>query len=147
MAKPDLRTYRLFISHGWKFTNDYYRMSDYLEKISEANPQFNYEVRSDPSYSIKEHRQPEELMTDLRNQIRASECVIIVADMYHDFKYWLDYAMDVAQKHDIPVIGVRCWNEIPTPVQIKSRVNEMADWDTKSIFTAIKNQCRFEIEY
>lgn len=142
-----LRTYHLFISHGWKYTDDYYRMMEYLEKISESEPQFRYDLHSEPeSEKGRKNRKTEELMAEMQEQIRDTECVLILSDMYKESHYWLDYAMDLAQDWQIPILGIRKWNGQKSPYQIEERADEMVEWEKKSILTAIRNQCRLEHE-
>ncbi|HKJ33802.1 MAG TPA: TIR domain-containing protein [Balneolales bacterium] len=142
-----LRTYHLFISHGWKYTDDYYRMVEYLEKLSQMESRFGYDIHSEPeSEKGKKNRNTEELMSEMQSQIRDSECVFILSDMYKEYHYWLDYAMDLAKDWDIPIIGVRTWGDAETPYQIEERADEMVEWHDKSILTAIRNQCRMEQE-
>jgi hypothetical protein len=147
MSAAALRTYHIYISHGWKYTDDYYRMINYLEKLSEAEPNFGYDIHSEPeSEKGKKNRNTDELMAEMQSQIRDSECIIILSDMYNDFHYWLDYAMELAKDWQIPIIGIRTWGNEETPNQIETNADEVVEWHNQSILTAIRNQCRMEEE-
>ena len=65
---PKLHTCRIFISHAWKYNEEYYRLIDYLNDASE----FQY-----ANYSVPEHDPKEgDIEEALRRQIRPVEWAI-----------------------------------------------------------------------
>ena len=71
---PTLKTYDVFISHAWKYPDDYYRIVEFLNKA----PNFKWRNYSVPPHDPKEG----DLEEALKKQIRPVNGVIILAGMY-----------------------------------------------------------------
>lgn len=129
---PALRTYRVFISHAWKYSDDYYRI---VRLLNDA-PNFSWQ-----NYSVPEHDpldDEEELKEGLRKQIRPVHIVVILAGMYANHSDWIEFEMDFADLIDKPMIGVRPWGQQRVPKEVQDRVREMVGWNTTSIVSAIR---------
>src|SRR5215831_17171270 len=99
---PYLRTYRVFISHAWHRSADYYRVVQFL---SEA-PHLRWE-----NLSVPEH--------DLRGQMRPADVFLIVAGMYAAHSDWIDFELSFARRIGRPIIGIirRGSERIPAAIQ------------------------------
>ena len=75
---PELKIYDLFISHAWRYNDDYTRLVDMLRKA----PNFNWRNYSDPKHDPvvdpddKVNR--DRLVRELEGQIRPTNCVIVI---------------------------------------------------------------------
>ena len=100
---PALKTYRLFISHAWQYHSDYYRL---VEMLKEANyfVWYNYSV---PRHDPKDVNNKKALAEALQNQMRPTNCVLIVSGMYAAYREWIQYEIDLAAHWGKPVIGIR----------------------------------------
>lgn len=60
----------------------------------------------------------------LRRKISECGCVVLFAEMYGNYKEWIDLAIDIANEMHKPLIGVRDWDASPVPKleQINCRV-------------------------
>lgn len=129
---PALRTYRFFISHAWRYSDDYYRIVRLLDNA----PNF-----SGSNYSVPEHDPLEtgdDLEEALKTQIRPVQIVIILAGMYVNHSEWIEFEMDFADQIGKPMIGVRPWGQQREPREVKDRVKEMVGWNTASVVSAIR---------
>lgn len=135
---PDLKTYDLFISHAWRYHDDYDRLVELLNKA----PNFkwrNYSApRHDPAIDPSTEVGFEQLKSALRDQIRPVNCVLILAGMYAAHSLWINVEMDIAVRFSKPMVGVRPWGQERTPQAVEDRVKEMAGWNTDSIVAAIR---------
>lgn len=135
---PHLRTYDLFISHAWRYHQDYTRLVNLLNKA----PCFswrNYSVpRHDPAIDPNTPVGFDRLTAALTNQIRPVNCVLILSGMYAAYRTWIQTEIDIAREYAKPMVGVRPWGQERIPQNVSNSVNEMVGWNTDSIVDAIR---------
>lgn len=135
---PDLKTYDLFISHAWRYHDDYDRVVKLLNEAPNFNWR-NYSVpRHDPAIDPNTEAGFQKLKSALRDQIRPVNCVLILAGMYASHSRWINVEMDLADEYPKPMIGVRPWGQERTPQGVQDRVKELVGWNTDSIVSAIR---------
>lgn len=127
---PPLKTYDTFISHAWKYSDDYYRIVDLLDKA----PNFKWRNYSVPQHDPKDGN----LEEALKKQIRPVNIVIILAGMYTNYSDWIEFEMDFSDLIAKPMIGVKPWGAQRVPKEVQDRVKEMVGWNTSSIVDAIR---------
>lgn len=132
---PELKTYRLFISHAWEYNADYYRLTDLLSKA----PYF-----SSANYSVPEHdplhtKTKRELVSALYDQIRPTHIVIILCGMYVPYSEWIQKEIDIALGFPKPIIGIKPWGAERIPQAVQQVAKEIVGWNTSSIVSAIRN--------
>lgn len=131
---PDLRVYRLFISHAWIHNDDYYTLVDMLNKANH----FKWH-----NYSVPEHEPllvttTKQLDEGLVLQIRLTQAVIIISGMYAAHRQWIQREIEIAQEMNKPIIGIKPWGNERIPVAVQSAACEMVGWNTTSIVDAIR---------
>lgn len=135
---PYLKTYDLFVSHAWKYDDDYNRFVNLLNQAS----YFKYRNYSVPNYKPKFNPYKpvsnQELSQGLSNQIKPVNCVIIIAGMYAAYRDWIHHEIEWAQYYKKPIIGVKPWAAQKTPTFVQDTSNEMVNWNTDSIVSAIR---------
>jgi Thoeris protein ThsB, TIR-like domain len=136
---PELKTYDLFISHAWKYHEDYDRL---VEMLNNA-PNFkwrNYSVpQHDPKIDPNTNVGYAKLKTELEKQIKPVNCVIVLAGMYAAYSGWIGEEMNIADSYSKPMGGVNPWGQQRTPTAVSGRVKEMVGWNTATIIAAIRN--------
>lgn len=132
---PSLHTYRLFISHAWKYHDDYRRIVDLLDNANRFE-YANYSVPKDESY---DDMGSSELYDQLRKQIRPVESVVILAGLYVSYSNWIKFEINYAQKLDKPIIGVQPWGSDQTPKPVSQSANTIVGWNSKTIVRAIRD--------
>lgn len=133
-----LKTYRLFISHAWAYSDDYTRLVSLLESAPRFR-WYNYSAPSskpvvDPRTTVGKRK----LRSELADQIRPVGCVVILAGMYASYREWIQAEIDIATTWDKPLLGIRPWGAQRTPVAVSGAVDEMVAWNTASIVSAIR---------
>jgi hypothetical protein len=131
---PELKTYRLFISHAWTHNEEYLR----LEKMFKDTPNFRWQ-----NYSVPEHDQLDassvtELTENLEKQMKPTNVVIIISGMYAAYRKWIQKEMDMAKDMKKPIVGVKPWGQERTPEAVKDAANEMVGWKASSIVGAVR---------
>lgn len=135
---PQLKTYDLFISHAWRYNEDYYRLVNLLN----GAPNFkwrNYSVpEHDPVLDPDDEQDAKILTAELDGQIKPVNCVLIISGMYVTHSKWIQTEINIAQKYGKPIIGIKPRGQERIPVAVSSVAKEMVGWNTDSIVSAIR---------
>jgi len=128
---PALRTYRVFISHAWAYSEDYWRVVRFLNE----SPNFRWD-----NLSVPEHNPVtgEELAYELRNQMRNADVFLIIAGMYASRREWIDFEIQFARRIGRPIIGIVKWGSERVPIAIQNSAREIVGWNGASIVGAIR---------
>lgn len=131
---PSLKTYDLFISHAWRYDDDY----DRLVNLLRIAPLFKWRNYSVPQQKPIRVTSDSQLYAALERQIRPANAVLIISGMYFNYREWIQSEMEIAQYYDKPMIGIRPWGAKRTPVAVQESVWTMTGWNTASIVQAIR---------
>lgn len=129
--------YNLFISHSWKYSNDYER----LENLLRDYPYFvfkNYSVpKKDPLdiYGTNYERKLREVIT---NQMRSCSCFVVIAGLYASYSDSIDMEIDIAIELGKPIIAVQPWGSSATSQRAKNVADRVVGWNTSSVVQAIR---------
>lgn len=137
---PSLRNYDIFVSHAWQYNQDYYNLIGLLNAA--PNFQFrNYSVPThDPLVNPGTPVGQKKLADLLDMQIRPTQCLLVIAGMYANHKYWIDKEMAIAESYGKPMIGLIPWGQQRVPIGVQERCHEMAHWSTVSIVDAVRRR-------
>lgn len=135
---PELKTYDLFVSHAWRYNDDYYR----LVKLLEDAPLFywrNYSVPKhdpviDPNTTVGYNR----LVSLLDKQVRPVNCVLILGGMYAAHSKWINEEITIAQSYDKPIVAIYPWASERMPSVVQEAAHEIVSWNTNSIVSAVR---------
>jgi hypothetical protein len=131
---PQLRDYKVFISHAWAYHDDYYR----LEKFLNEAPNFSWTNLSVPRHDPIKNT--DELAKELHNQMRPAEAFLILAGMYVSHSDWIQYEINFARRIGRPIIGIKPWGNVLIPVAVQKGADEIVGWNTASIVAAIRSR-------
>lgn len=131
---PLLKTYDLFISHAWRYNDDYYSL------VSLLNAASNFKWRN---YSVPEHdsfgkMNNAQLLAELDGQIKPVNAVLIIAGMYVNHSDWILAEIEIAQKYRKPIIGLTPRGAQVTPRVVQDAAAVMVGWSTDSIVAAVR---------
>lgn len=132
---PTLKTYDLFISHAWKYNNQYYDLVDLLKDHS------NFKFRN---YSVPEHdpidfNTKRELYNQLDEQIRQSGIVLLIAGKYIKYREWIKEEIKIAKKYNKPIIAIRPWGADIMPNEAEKEADIVVNWQASSVVNAIRS--------
>ena len=132
---PPLKTYVGFISHAWKYNDEYERLVGMLKEA----PNFSFRNSSVPKTDpIPTPITDAKLKAALDEQIRIANIVIILSGMYAAHSDWVSTEIAIAAKYQKPIIGVVPWAQLRIPAAVQMASNEMVRWNTDSIVAAIR---------
>lgn len=123
----------LFISHSWKYNNQY----EGLKKLLENN---GYEYRD---YSVPESKPITDAESDkqleqaIEQKMKYSSVVLIMAGVYSTYSKWINKEIVIAQRLGKPIIAIEPYASERTSSVVKNAADEVCGWNTRSIVNAI----------
>ncbi len=133
-----MRTYNLFISHSWAYSDIYEK----LEILLRERPYFafkNYSVpKDDPLHTSGTDK---ELYEAILRQMQPCSVALILAGVYATYSKWIQKEIQIAQKEFTtpkPIVAVEPWGSEKTSRIVKSNASRIVKWNTDSIVSAIR---------
>ena len=135
---PDLKTYNIFISHAWKYGENY----DRLIKLLDDAPNFYYRNYSSPKDKLFIPPYMYDLNDTIKNKIvskiRRANCVLFISGMFALYKNLMLVEIEIALELEKPIICIKPSDDQVIPPTIYNAADEIVDWDTSSIVDAIR---------
>lgn len=133
---PELKNYRLFISHSWTYGDAYKKLVEFFNE----HPYFkwtNYSVpKDDPIHNAPNE---EALYNAIKAQILPVNCVIILAGVYSTYSKWINKEIEISKKvFSKPIVAVEPWASERTSKIVKDNADVIVKWQSKSIVDAIR---------
>jgi len=134
---PELKNYRLFISHSWTYGDAY----DKLVSFFEEHPNFKWTDYSVPKDDpIHDAPNQTALYNAIKNQISPVNCVIILAGVYSTYSKWINKEIEICKEvFDKPIVAVEPWGSEKTSKIVKDNADVIVKWQSSSIVNAIRN--------
>ena len=133
-----MKTYNLFVSHSWNYTDHY----NGLVALLENDRYFHFKNYSVPRHSpVHGARNDSELRSAIYNQMAQCSAVIILAGVYSTYSKWINIEIDLAKKwfsRSKPIIAVVPWHAKRTSLRVKKAADRVVSWRTASIVNAIR---------
>lgn len=131
---PSLFSYRLFISHAWRYSERYRRVIEFLDAANNFS-YTNYSVSEDKAFDRMNVNQ---LKEELRQQIRPAQVVVVVGGMYIAHSDWIQFEIDFAKSLGKPILGIRPRGALVMPKAVSEAADEIVNWNTASMVGAIR---------
>ena len=135
---PSLKTYDLFISHAWRYSDDY----DRFTRLLDAAPYFSYRNYSAPKdrplVFPGSHASDTFLRALIDKKIRPVNAVVVLSGMYYYYHDWMQTEIDIACSYCKPIIAVKPWGNQTVPQQVASVADATVGWNTDSIVDTIR---------
>lgn len=130
---PENRQYNVFISHAWDYNDDYERVVEFLDDFDELEWQDHSVPLTDPLDTVNDVH----LRARLRDQIRTTSVVLVLAGMYSAHRKWIHNEIELADEFGKPIVGIRPHGAKQTPNVVEDAAVEMVGWRQNSIVGAI----------
>lgn len=129
------KTYRIFVSHSWTYSDDYEKM---IKFFNDQNlDYYNHSVpQSNP---IHTNGTDKELKAAIEAKIKGTSCIVILAGVYSSYSKWIQKEIEIALEYGKPIIAVEPWDADKTSKVVKDNADVTVKWQGKSIVDAIKN--------
>ena len=131
---------RVFVTHTFAESDDYMRVFEFLESVD----RFFYINVAKPE-NLPSEGGLEAIKDELIRQIKASEALVVVSDVYANKPDLVNYMMDVAEANGIGMIAIRPFGGVSeTHPDVLKRVQEHIEWNDRELVDTIKRQARGE---
>jgi hypothetical protein len=132
------KTYNLFISHSWTYSDGYDKLVALLDKKSGFDYK-NYSVpKDDPVHTSGTDR---ELYAAIKRQISSCHCVLILAGVYSTHSKWINKEIKICKEEfstPKPIVAIEPWGSKKTSKVVKDNADRIVGWNTESIVKAIQ---------
>lgn len=132
------KTYNIFISHSWQYSDQYNQLIELLNKDSN----FSYKNYSVPKDSpVHDAKNDKELYDAIKEQISHASVVIILAGVYSSYSKWIDKEIEISNSEfssKKKILAVEPWGSDKTSKKVKDNADKVVKWQSKSIIDAIK---------
>ena len=133
-----MRTYNLFISHSWDYSDAYQRLKNILNNA----PYFDYKdysvPKEDPLLIRNARYYKSELANKIENQMKNCSAILILAGVYASYSDSIQMEIDIARSLKKPIIAIECWGSEKTSTVVKQNATKIVRWNTSSIVGAIR---------
>ena len=132
-----MKTYHLFISHSWTYTDAYKKLVNLLDQAKNFK-YHNYSIPKDDPAHVGSDR---ELSEAIRNQMQPCGTVLVLAGVYASHSKWIDKEIKIARSSfsgPKPILAIEPWGSEKTSQMVKDNADQIVGWNTKSIVSAIR---------
>lgn len=132
--------YYIFISHSWKYADAYNSIVEFLDRELGKGNWKDYSIpQDDPIHTNGSYS---ELYDAIERKLKCCSCVIILAAMYSHYSKWINKEIDIAQKWNKPIIGVKPWGAERVSTEVTDAADKVVGWNGNSIATAVQEVCQ-----
>ena len=132
------KTYNIFISHSWSYSDAYEKLRALLEK----RPYFSFRDYSVPKDDpIHDAPNSQALYDAIKRQMTPCHVVLVMAGVYATYSTWIRKEIKIAKtefQNPKPVIAVKPWAQTSISQFVRDHADEIVAWNTDSIVDAIR---------
>ena len=134
-----MKTYNLFISHSWRYSDQYDRLVNLLRERGYFAFR-NYSVPpDDPIHGADNDAQ---LRRAIRNHMAPCHVVLILAGVYASYSKWINIEIELAEMNfsdPKPIIAIAPWGSERISKPVRAAADRIVRWNTESIVKAIRD--------
>ncbi len=134
-----IETRDIFIAHGWENSPHIHRLTEMLNRANEFDKEFAYVNHGNFDRSALSDETVNDLNSALRQQMTKADVALVMTDIYHDHKEWINKEIKLAKDLDIPVILIRSFESLETPPELEEIADEIVVFDPEEIMKKIKS--------
>ena len=131
------KVYNVFISHSWDHVDDLIRLRNLLNGKGYFNVKFTEVAPINPINSNNVYY----IRQQLSERIKSSDIVLGIAGVYASYSDWMEWELDKAKEHDMPILGVIPRGNERISTIVSNRADKIVRWNTDSIVDAIRKLC------
>ena len=135
-----MKTYNLFISHSWSYSENY----DRLISLLNSRTYFSFRDYSVPKDDpVHDADNEDELREAITNHMRPCHVILIMAGVYSTYSKWIKEEIDIAKNgfsSPKPIIAIKPWGNTNMSTVVTEAADEIVNWNTESIVAAIRRQ-------
>lgn len=130
------RKYRIFVSHSWKYGEEYQRFINLLNNAKSFG-YIDYSIPEEYRLTIYNPQTKTELYNKLKKQIQQAQIVILLGGMYAEYSEVIPDEIQIANEFRKPFIVIKPWGNERIP-SIAKGAKEIVNWNAESVVNAIR---------
>ncbi len=134
-----MKTYNLFISHSWNYSNDYENLIQLLRARSYFTFRDYSVPRDDPIHDADTDTQ---LREAIWRHMAPCSVILIPAGVYATYSKWINKEIDLARGASKPIIAIKLWGSERRSVPVQQAADRIVGWNTNSVVGAIRDLAR-----
>lgn len=135
---PELKTYNIFLSHSWSYSDAYER----LMKLLKQTPYFYFKDYSVPKDNpIHNTPNSQALYEAIKRQMSPCHVILVMAGVYATYSTWIKREIKIAKtKFQVPkpIIAIKPLAQTNVSQVVLENADEIVNWNTNSIVSAIR---------
>jgi hypothetical protein len=134
-----LKSYDIFLTHAWRFHDDWTKFSELMDNTPGIIWR-NFSLPwHDPAMSANTEVGGRFIRDFLESQIIPVHGVVLLAGVYaiNSARRWFDMEVEMARKHNKPLIGLPAFGEKSVPDEVGSLCDVCCEWDARQLLTTI----------
>lgn len=134
-----LKCYDLFLTHAWRFHDDWMKFSELLDKTSGIAWR-NFSLPwHDPAMTASTEVGGRFIRDFLERQIIPVHGVVLLSGVYaiNSARRWFDMEIEMARNHNKPLIGIPAVGEKVVPDEVSSLCDACCEWDAVQLLATI----------
>jgi hypothetical protein len=138
LGKPQ-RTVDIFISHAWRYHEDWNRVCTMLDAYH-PHAWRNFSLPwFDPALSPATEFGGQQLRWSLESQIIPVHAVILLSSVFaqHGSRKWIDFEIGVARKHAKPIIALPASGQSVVSQEVAETADAIAIWDARNLLDLV----------
>lgn len=128
-----IKTFKIFISHGFKASEDYLRLVETLDERFT----FGHAVVSVPADVRYRSMTKAGLEDSLRKQIKGANIFIALDELYQAENAWARYELEYAVSLGKRIIGLRRWKSKEISTLVENVATLVTGWNPETLVGAI----------
>lgn len=140
IAMEKLNCYDIFLTHAWRFHDDWTKYSELLNKTQGVNWR-NFSLPwHDPAMNANTDIGGQFIRDFLESQIIPVHAVILLTGVYSivSARRWFEIEVEMARKHNKPLIAVPSIGETSIPEEVISLCDASCGWDAMQLLGTIE---------
>ena len=134
-----VETRQIFIAHGWENSQHIHKLTELLDRADTFDKEFAYVNHGNFDRSVLRDEMLNDLNLALKEQMTEADVVLVMTDIYHDFKDWINKEIKLAKELDLPIILIRSYEKRETPSHLEEIADEIVVFDPEEILKEIRN--------
>lgn len=138
-TNPDPKqAHRVFISHSWRYEDHFNQVKELLDDAY-GFEYFDHSVSSDEPIDA---RLPNHLRKKIRDQMRSTSVILVLAGMYVAHSDWIQEEIELAEEMGKPIIGVIPEENDRVPKVVQEHATELVEANGTAILDAIESYAK-----
>jgi hypothetical protein len=129
-----VKTYRIFVSHSWKYGDAYGKMTEFL-RVQNVSFYDHSVPKDDPIHTSGTDK---ELEAAIDAKIKGCSGIIILAGVYSTYSKWINKEIAISLRYQKPIIAVEPWGSERTSAIVKQSADRIVKWNSKSLADAVR---------